>query len=98
MGRFWDEDGFEHQCPGPPEVQPQAGSAIVGHEQTMIRLSCGHTTSITDPQTISWLSAGGDLSYRCPTCDTERPIVTVDEDATGESLGAYKAAGPSPAS
>jgi Short C-terminal domain len=66
-------------------MQSQAKHAIEGsHPGTTIRLSCGHAASITDPQTISWLSVEGDLSYRCPVCSAERPIVAIGEDATAE--------------
>jgi Short C-terminal domain len=86
MGRYWDEDGFEHQCPGPPEVQSQARPAIEGSDQeTTILLSCGHTTLIADPHMVGWLSVEGALSYRCPICDAERAIVTINEDAASES-------------
>lgn len=94
-GLWWEGDGRPHQCSGPippagtpppSEVQSQAKHAIEGSRHgTTIRLSCGHAASITDPQTISWLSVEGDLSYRCPVCSAERPIVAIGQDATSES-------------
>jgi hypothetical protein len=55
-----------------------ANSSAAGTQpQTVIQLSCGHTVIVTDPRTIRWLSAPGDLSYRCRACDADVSIVVV---------------------
>jgi hypothetical protein len=51
----------------------------------MIRLSCGHTASITDPRAASWLTIDGEVTYHCPICGSERAIVATVDNAAAES-------------
>jgi hypothetical protein len=92
-GGRYDFDGLVGLAPGSVRGktvtgQPSGTSRPHGDKtndgrlpETTIQLSCGHVVLITDPQTIRWLSAEGELSYRCSMCHGERSIVAVGEDA-----------------